>query len=97
MLFRSAEAVLRAKDDAETDQALQASDAEREAATLLKQEQREAFFDALPPDGFTPDEEAMRDALLDIMSVCEHVSDTFDTAVKDFRAKQPAPMDADKS
>jgi len=40
---------------------------------------------------------AMRDALLDIMSVCEHVSDTFDTAVKDFRAKQPAPMDADKS
>ena len=38
---------------------------------------------------------AMRDALLDIISVCDHVHDTFDTAVADFKAKQPAPMDAD--
>ena len=36
---------------------------------------------------------AMRDALLDIVSVCDHVHDTFDAAVEDFKAKNPAPMD----
>ena len=36
---------------------------------------------------------AMRDALLDIISVCDHVHDTFDSAVEEFKAKNPAPMD----
>ena len=35
---------------------------------------------------------AMRDALLDIISVCDHVHDTFDSAVEEFKAKNPAPM-----
>ena len=40
---------------------------------------------------------AMRDALLDIISVCDHVHDTFHTKVADHKAKNPAtmPMDAD--
>eukprot|EP00740_Mantoniella_antarctica_P002227 CAMPEP_0181360080 /NCGR_PEP_ID=MMETSP1106-20121128/6459_1 /TAXON_ID=81844 /ORGANISM="Mantoniella antarctica, Strain SL-175" /LENGTH=100 /DNA_ID=CAMNT_0023473297 /DNA_START=72 /DNA_END=374 /DNA_ORIENTATION=- len=39
---------------------------------------------------------AMRDALLDIISVCDHVNDTFDAAVSAHAAKLPAPMEADK-
>ena len=35
---------------------------------------------------------AMRDALLDIISVCDHVHDTFDSAVEEFKATNPAPM-----
>ena len=34
---------------------------------------------------------AMRDALLDIISVCDHVHDTFDSAVEEFKAKNPLP------
>jgi hypothetical protein len=36
---------------------------------------------------------AMRDALLDIISVCDHVHDTFDNAVDTHKAKTPAAMD----
>ena len=33
---------------------------------------------------------AMRDALLDIISVCDHVHDTFGDAVDEFRATKPS-------
>jgi DNA-directed RNA polymerase I and III subunit RPAC2 len=36
---------------------------------------------------------AMRDALLDIISVCDHVHDTFGDAVDEFKAKNPTSMD----
>lgn len=36
---------------------------------------------------------AMRDALLDVISVCDHVHDTFGDAVEEFKAKNPKAMD----
>jgi DNA-directed RNA polymerase I and III subunit RPAC2 len=39
---------------------------------------------------------AMRDALLDIISVCDHVHDTFGDAVDEFKAKNPTGMDTGK-
>ncbi len=36
---------------------------------------------------------AMRDALLDIISVCDHVHDTFGDAVEEYKAKNPKAME----
>ena len=40
---------------------------------------------------------AMRDDLLDIISVCDHVHDTFGDAVDEFKAKNPTSMDTGKA